>query len=176
MILRIYHIFSTRNRNTSSSSTDSSKWGFSSKVGNSFQTISGNKILEREDLETILDDMRNQLISKNVAAEVAEDLCESVASTIVGKKLESFTRISTVVRRAIEEALLRILAPKKSIDVLRQVLAAKAEGRPFSIVFIGVNGVGKSTSLSKVFYFLKSKGIKVRAFGTFCHLFMTRLY
>lgn len=70
-------------------------------------------------------------------------------------------RYSTFVRKALEEALLRVLTPKRSTDVLREILAEKAMGRPYTIIFIGVNGVGKSTSLSKVCYYLKSKGIKV---------------
>ncbi|KAL7693366.1 putative signal recognition particle, SRP54 subunit, GTPase domain, SRP/SRP receptor [Plasmopara halstedii] len=91
--------------------------------------------------------MHQMLITKNVASEVADELCESVIATVVGQKLESFTRISTVVRKALEAALLH--------------LQARSEGRAYSIVFVGVNGVGKSTSLSKVCYYLKSKGIKV---------------
>lgn len=34
--------------------------------------------------------------------------------------------------------------------------------RPYTMVFVGINGVGKSTSLSKVCYYLKSHGLKVR--------------
>ena len=49
-----------------------------------------------------------------------------------------------------EEALLRILTPKRSIDILRDVHAAKEQGKPYVIVFVGVNGVGKSTNLAKV--------------------------
>jgi signal recognition particle receptor subunit alpha len=45
--------------------------------------------------------------------------------------------------------------------VLREILDAKSGGRAYSIVFVGVNGVGKSTSLSKVCYYLKSKGVNV---------------
>ena len=37
-------------------------------------------------------------------------------------------------------------------------MAAKKKGQVYSIVFIGVNGVGKSTSLAKVAYYLKTKG------------------
>lgn len=42
------------------------------------------------------------------------------------------------------------VTPKQSMDVLREVRACKAKGRPYVCVFVGVNGVGKSTSLSKV--------------------------
>ncbi|GAB9462668.1 hypothetical protein Gpo141_00000156 [Globisporangium polare] len=139
-----------------------SSWSFSNtRIGNFFTAVSGNKILTREDLEPVVEPMHNLLISKNVASEVADELCESVLTTLVGQRLESFTRVSTIVRKALEAALLRILTPKKSTDVLREILAAKAAGRAYSIVFVGVNGVGKSTSLSKVAYYLKSKGVKV---------------
>jgi signal recognition particle receptor subunit alpha len=49
-----------------------------------------------------------------------------------------------------EEALVRILTPKKNVDILRDVQNAKAQKRPYVMVFVGVNGVGKSTSLAKV--------------------------
>lgn len=49
-----------------------------------------------------------------------------------------------------EEALVRILTPRRSIDILRDVHAAKEQGKPYVVVFVGVNGVGKSTNLAKV--------------------------
>ena len=52
-------------------------------------------------------------------------------------------------------------APQRSIDILREVHSAKAKGRPYQIVFVGVNGVGKSTNLSKVAYWLIQNGMKV---------------
>eukprot|EP00966_Prymnesium_polylepis_P195493 4531647-Prymnesium_polylepis.1 len=47
------------------------------------------------------------------------------------------------------QALTRILTPTKRVDLLAEVAAAKEQKRPYIIVFVGVNGVGKSTSLSK---------------------------
>ena len=52
-----------------------------------------------------------------------------------------------------EESLVQILSPKKRIDILRDVMESKKKGLPYVIVFCGVNGVGKSTNLAKVFYF-----------------------
>lgn len=50
--------------------------------------------------------------------------------------------------------------------MLKEALSAKQKGQVFSIVFIGVNGVGKSTSLSKMAYYLKTKGgLKVMLAG-----------
>ncbi|ETW02229.1 hypothetical protein, variant [Aphanomyces invadans] len=152
----------TSNVSGSDSDAGATGWSFGkTRFGDFLQSISGNKILDREDVAPIVEQFRQQLISKNVATEVAQELCESVISTMVGQRLESFTRIQTVVQKALEAALLRILTPKKSTDVLREVLAARDQGRCFSIVFVGVNGVGKSTSLSKVCYYLKSRGVKI---------------
>jgi signal recognition particle receptor subunit alpha len=55
-----------------------------------------------------------------------------------------------LLQTAMEEALLRILTPRRSIDILRDVQSAKERARPYVIVFVGVNGVGKSTNLAKV--------------------------
>ena len=49
-----------------------------------------------------------------------------------------------------EEALIRILTPRRSIDILRDVHATKEQRKPYVVVFVGVNGVGKSTNLAKV--------------------------
>ena len=62
------------------------------------------------------------------------------------------------VRAAMEGTLTRILTPSKRVDMLAAAEAARAEGRPYTVAFVGVNGVGKSTSLSKVAYYLKSNG------------------
>ncbi|KAI9992553.1 hypothetical protein PInf_017981 [Phytophthora infestans] len=96
---------------------------------------------------------------------LADELCESVITTVVGQRLESFTRISTVVRKALEAALLRILTPKKSTDVLREILQAKSEGRAYSIVFVGVNGrfLALMSAASKDFRSCKSSETEASA-------------
>ena len=42
-----------------------------------------------------------------------------------------------------------------------KVNAAKSRGKVYSVTFVGINGVGKSTSLAKVAYYLKENGVKV---------------
>ena len=56
--------------------------------------------------------------------------------------------------------MLRVLTPRKSTDLLLEVRSHKASG-PYVCAFVGINGVGKSTSLAKVCYYLKSHGVKV---------------
>lgn len=126
-----------------------------------FQSVAGKSVLEKADLEPALKALKDRFMTKNVAEEIAEKLCESVAASLEGKKLGSFTRVSTTVQAAMEEALLRILTPKRSIDILRDVHAAKEQGKPYVVVFVGVNGVGKSTNLAKVAYWLLQHELSV---------------
>ena len=90
--------------------------------------------------------------------EVADAVTASVAEGLIGKRLDRFSRTKTLVRDALAEAVGRVLTPKRSTDLLAAVLAAKKRGAIYSMCFVGINGVGKSTSLSKVAYYLKSNG------------------
>lgn len=123
--------------------------------------LTGTKVLEERDLEPVMTRMREQLMSRNVAAEVANDITASVQVTLTDQKLKSFTRVNTAVQSALKDAVSRVLTPKKSTDVLREVKATKSRGKVYSMAFVGINGVGKSTSLAKVAYYLKENGIKV---------------
>lgn len=138
--------------------TETKKKGWFSTM---FQSIAGKANLEKADLEPALKALKDRLMAKNVAEEIAEKLCESVAVSMEGKKLASFTRISSTVQAAMEEALVRILTPRRSIDILRDVHGAKERRKPYVVVFVGVNGVGKSTNLAKVAYWLLQHDVKV---------------
>ncbi|KAL6226118.1 PREDICTED: signal recognition particle receptor subunit alpha homolog [Fragaria vesca subsp. vesca] len=140
------------------SKPDSKKKGWFSSM---FQSIAGKANLEKSDLEPALKALKDRLMTKNVAEEIAEKLCESVAASLEGKKLGSFTRVSSTVQAAMEEALVRILTPRRSIDILRDVHAAKEQRKPYVVVFVGVNGVGKSTNLAKVAYWLQQHQVSV---------------
>jgi len=97
-------------------------------------------------------------MERNVATAVADKLAESVTKSLVGRKTEAWTTLRSTVRTSLVSAIGNLLTPKKSVDVMRAALSAKAAGKPYSIAFLGVNGVGKSTNLSKVAYHLKQKG------------------
>ncbi|KAK3437873.1 hypothetical protein EUGRSUZ_C02497 [Eucalyptus grandis] len=137
---------------------DAKKKGWFSSM---FQSIAGKANLEKADLEPALKALKDRLMTKNVAEEIAEKLCESVSASLEGKKLASFTRVSSTVQAAMEEALVRILTPRRSIDILRDVHAAKEQNKPYVVVFVGVNGVGKSTNLAKVAYWLLQHKVSV---------------
>jgi signal recognition particle receptor subunit alpha len=99
--------------------------------------------LDDATLEPVLSKMKTHLIDKNVASDISQHLCDSVRSSLMGKKLSTFGSATTLVKENMETALKRILTPKTSVDILRDIEHAKAQSKPYSITFIGVNGVGK---------------------------------
>lgn len=140
-----------------------------------FSRLTGNNPLTEADLAPALTAMQSHLQAKNVAADVALKLCASVSKSLVGKQVGSFGSIKAEVRKSLEESITRILTPKSSTDILLEIstkrqkslqpsLVAKqqeAAVEPYSICFVGVNGVGKSTNLAKVCFWLLQNKLRV---------------
>merc|ERR1719193_2501568 len=147
---------------TSKPSTNGkSKESVTGGVFSFFQGLAGQKAITAEAMAPILDKMREHLVSKNVAVDIAEKLCKSVEVKLEGKVLGTFTGVASAVRTSMQESLVQILSPKKRIDILRDVMEAKAKGKPYVITFCGVNGVGKSTNLAKICFWLLENNHRV---------------
>lgn len=126
-----------------------------------FSKFVGAKNLTRDDMTSALDKLREHLIAKNVANYIANELCDSVAVKLEGKVLGTFDTIASTVKTALTEALVQILSPKRRIDILRDCLEAKQNDRPYVMAFCGVNGVGKSTNLAKICFWLIENNFNV---------------
>lgn len=136
-----------------------------------FSRLSGKKVLTREDLRPVLADMEKHLMSKNVAKDIAEKLCEGVGAALVGKKLGGLSSVKSQVEGALSAAMTRILTPKTSTDILVDIQRKRSQPGslsspdappdPYTITFVGVNGVGKSTNFSKVCFWLLQNNLRV---------------
>jgi signal recognition particle receptor subunit alpha len=168
-------------------------------LGGFFSRFTGGKVLTEQDLQPVLEAMKQRLMQKNVAKEIAEKVCDGVGEGLVGKKIGNFQSETFVlevplqtdeldiataasVRTALANSLTRILTPKTSIDLLISIRSKlsqpSSQGQkrvPYSITFVGVNGVGKSTNLSKVCFWLIQNGLRVliAACDTFRHVHIT---
>lgn len=135
----------------------------------SLSSLVGSKQLTMSDIEPVISKMKDHLISKNVASDVASKLCESVTAKLEGKVLGTFSTVHRTVKETLVESLVQLLTPKRRIDIIRDVLEAKSNKHPYVITFCGVNGVGKSTNLAKIcFWLLENKcSVLVAACDTF---------
>ncbi|KAI0595246.1 signal recognition particle, alpha subunit, N-terminal-domain-containing protein [Biscogniauxia sp. FL1348] len=139
-----------------------------STIGGLFRNVVGGKTLTKEDLDKAMKGMEDHLLRKNVAREAAIRLCEGVEKELVGVKTGSFESINARIAKAMEASLTKMLTPTSSLDLLREIDAvtkpsttSMRKPRPYVISIVGVNGVGKSTNLSKICFFLLQNKYKV---------------
>ncbi|KRX09862.1 Signal recognition particle, SRP54 subunit, helical bundle [Pseudocohnilembus persalinus] len=137
------------------------KKGFFGKLANKIKVVTGNKVIDEQDLEPVLTQFKEHLAGKNIAEEMAQKICESIKINLLKTKSIAFTSLHKVVKESLASTLSKVLTPKQNIDPIAEALRAKERGKPYVMVFIGVNGVGKSTNLAKVAYLFKSQGFKV---------------
>ncbi|KAM5346570.1 hypothetical protein ACJ41O_009575 [Fusarium nematophilum] len=133
-----------------------------------FRNVVGGKTLTKEDLDKAMKGMEEHLLKKNVAREAAIRLCEGVEKELVGVKTGNFESINTKIQTAMEASLTKMLTPTSSLDLLREIDAITSppvtslrSRRPYVMSIVGVNGVGKSTNLSKICFFLLQNKYKV---------------
>jgi signal recognition particle receptor subunit alpha len=142
-----------------STSAQKSSGGFGLLSG--LRSLVGSKTLTQADIQPALDKMKDHLIGKNVAQDIAVQLCQSVAQKLEGRVLGTFNTVASTVKATLQEACVHILSPHRRVDILRDALEAHKHGRPYVITFCGVNGVGKSTNLAKVCFWLVENGLRV---------------
>lgn len=133
-------------------------WG---KIHSSIKNVTGNKVMEEEEIQTVLSQLKDQLMSKNVAEEIAQKLCESMKVSLLEKKTGMFQSVQKVVKESMKASLTKILTSSRQIDIVKEANEKRSTRRPYVITFIGVNGVGKSTNLAKVAYMFKNQGFKI---------------
>eukprot|EP00951_Prasinocladus_malaysianus_P041578 scaffold492429_cov50-Prasinocladus_malaysianus.AAC.1 len=82
--------------------------------------VVGGESITKEDIQPALEALKKKLMERNVGHDIVDKIADSVSASLEGTKLGSFTRVSKVVYKAVEESLTRILSPARSIDILRE--------------------------------------------------------
>ncbi len=114
-------------------------------------------VIDEKDLEDPMWALEMALLESDVALPVAEEIVKNVKEELVGQKKKLTANTGDVAEEALRSALLKMLS-KNSFDF--DEFVAKAE-RPVKILFVGVNGTGKTTSIAKVTKYLQDHGYSV---------------
>ncbi|CAF0737470.1 unnamed protein product [Brachionus calyciflorus] len=149
------------NKNKSKLTSNKQNGKNSTGLFSSLKSLVGGKMLTKETIQPVMEKMQEHLVSKNVAAEIATKVCDNVAQNLEGKQLGNFQFATTIIKQALHESMVQILTPKRRVDILRDVFETQRQKRPYVIVFCGVNGVGKSTNLAKVTFWLIENNFRV---------------
>jgi len=106
---------------------------------------------KKEITDDLLDELEEILFTSDIGVTTTQRLIDSVREKVARKELKDLNRLKTVLRDHIHSFL----------EVTPVEHALPAPGEPLVILVIGVNGVGKTTTIGKAAHIFKSEGKKV---------------
>jgi len=119
------------------------------------------KTLSEDEVEKVLWEFELELLESDVAEEVVKALTSRVKQEVVELRLSRSTPTQEYLKRKLLEIIREEFFKAKPIDLIQQINEKKAKGEPYVIIFLGINGTGKTTTIAKFAYLLKQKGFSV---------------
>lgn len=120
-----------------------------------------HKSISEKNLADAFTDLKMALVTNDVALEAAEKICERVKDVLVGEQVGLFESKKETIREALHAVVLEALTPTTPVDLFKLLETRKRERKPAILLFLGVNGTGKTTTIAKVAHLLQAKGYSV---------------
>jgi fused signal recognition particle receptor len=117
--------------------------------------------LKAENLHPVLSEFKISLAENDVALPVAEQICDKLEKRLNGVQVKRLEDRRKIVEKNLREVLLEIMLTNNKTDFLEAIEEKRKKNEPFVIVFVGINGTGKTTTIAKVARFLNKKGYSV---------------
>ncbi len=117
--------------------------------------------LKAEKLRPVLSDFKLSLVENDVAFPVAERICDEMEKRLDGVQIKRLEDRRKIVKANLREVLLETMLTNDEVDLLMAIEEKRKKGEPYVIVFVGINGTGKTTTIAKFAQFLKKKGYSV---------------
>ena len=118
------------------------------------------KELKEKDIEDILFELEISLLESDVASEVIDSIKSDLKEKLIGSKVDK-NEIENFVKNSLIQSISSLFDAAGSIDLTQNILAKKDSPEPYIILFVGINGTGKTTSLAKLAYLLQKSKISV---------------
>ncbi len=115
----------------------------------------GGKRIKREALDEYLHDLELALLESDVAFPVVEEITTTLEDELLGKRITREVSFEAGMDYALRRAVEKILAAP-GIDLVEFI---RAQPKPVVLMFVGVNGTGKTTTIAKIAHLLQRQGI-----------------
>ncbi|WP_205097522.1 signal recognition particle-docking protein FtsY, partial [Candidatus Nitrosotenuis uzonensis] len=128
----------------------------------------GEKELKASDIDDILFQLEIALMESDVATEVIESIKSDLKKQLVGTSVDK-KEIEGFVKNSLIKIISDLFDAAGTIDIIEKIQSKKNAGEPCIILFVGINGTGKTTTLAKIAYLLKENkfSIVIAAADTF---------
>jgi fused signal recognition particle receptor len=113
-------------------------------------------IVSEKDIAEALSELEMTLLECDVALQVTDAIIAGVRTNLIGKHRKIGSSIDDLVVGALKSALLEVLGT--GFDLVQYI---KTHPHPVKILFTGVNGTGKTTTIAKIGFFLKKQGFTI---------------
>ena len=120
----------------------------------------GEKELNEKDIEDILFELEISLLESDVAGEVIDSIKSDLKEKLIGSKVDK-NEIEKFVKDNLISSISSLFDNVGDIDIFEKIDEKKKQNQPFLIVFVGINGTGKTTSLAKFASLLQEKKYSV---------------
>jgi fused signal recognition particle receptor len=114
----------------------------------------GRTVITEEELEAPLEQLELELLQGDVVMSVASAITDRIREELVGATRKQVESGEQVVERAIADALRDVISVGQ-FDFEERIAATD---KPAVVVFTGVNGVGKTTTIAKMSRWLEERG------------------
>ena len=119
------------------------------------------KKLSEKDLDDQLFNFQLALLESDVAQNVVDNVTGDLKKQLIGMSVERSRDMQEFVKEKLKDEVLSVFSQVGDVDVLARIRARKAQGEPFKILFLGINGTGKTTTVAKFANLLKKSGFSV---------------
>lgn len=117
--------------------------------------------LKAENLNPILSEFKMSLAENDVAFPVADKICDELEKRLTGVQIKRLEDRKKIIEDNLRQVLLDVMLTKNKVDLLKLLDDKRKKREPFSLLFVGINGTGKTTTIAKVAHFLRDKGYSV---------------
>jgi fused signal recognition particle receptor len=117
--------------------------------------------LKAESLSPILAEFKMSLCENDVAYPVAEKISDDLGKRLVGVQVKRMEDRKKIVDENLRQVLLEVMLTDKKIDLVNLAEEKRRKKEPFVLMFVGINGTGKTTTIAKVAQFLRDKSYSV---------------
>jgi fused signal recognition particle receptor len=131
-----------------------------SGVNGLVQKISQRDLSEK-DIGRVLDEFLLVLVQNDVAYEVAKKICDSLREKLEVTQVRRFADAAEPAKSVLRGVLLDLLKGSGGELLFRVLDESKGQEKPSIILFVGVNGTGKTSTIAKIGYMLQRKGYTV---------------
>src|SRR5215471_8743340 len=122
----------------------------------------GQRDLSEKDLDNSLRDLQLGLLESDVAQEVIDDFSAKLKKDLLGLKLEKNDKAEELIKSKFQNVIAEMFAKTGKVDIINKIKTKRElKSGPFIILFLGINGTGKTTTVAKVANLLRKNGISV---------------